>query len=308
MLNLPGEFKYRLLPREKPEQGIARVIREQMDWASSCCLQPAAEAGKAVHELRKAMKRIRAALRLLRYTMGEERFQLENARFRETGNLLADLRKSYVMPETLDYLLSRRGASSSVPAGVECMQYLEALKASLSMSLHEGPDPFEICRLRLDEAGKQFLLNGQIPADIPGMTAGLKKTYRSGYKKFSIAYRAPSMENNHNFRKAAKNLWHQMQLLRISWPAALGPFISSLDRLCNRLGMEHDLAELERAITGHTIINEKEKEFLFTLLRRQRKRIQHSAWTLAAKIYAEKPSAFARRMETYLILMTQKNG
>ena len=83
------------------------------------------------------------------------------------------------------------------------------------------------------------------------------------------------------------------------WPIVLNPFIRSLDRLGHQLGIDHDLAELEAAIKENNIIRGKPLEKVLNMVAQQRKRIQRSAWKLALKIYAEKPSSFSRRMEAY---------
>ena len=91
-----------------------------------------------------------------------------------------------------------------------------------------------------------------------------------------------------------------MILLRPLWPPVMGTAIHHLDLLAERLGNEHDLAELSHYLSNEkAIITETQRNDLNTCLDRRRQQIQKTIQTLSIRLFAERPGTFAKRMLAY---------
>jgi len=290
---------FQLQRNERPEDGMLRIIHGQIDLVCDLCKHMPVSAEDSVHEIRKGIKRIRSVIRLLRFSLGEERFLEENNRFGSISLLLADLRKSAVHLEILKTIFDRPQTNLLSNTGKSLKKSFRKKKAGFYRSLARKNNVLSRCLQQIAEAKKQ--LKGNPPVDIKPdiLLAGYAHTYKTGRRRLRKAMQDPSMENNHNLRKAVKNLWNQSQVLRILWTTVLNPYIRSLDRLGDLLGMDHDLAELEAAIKEEPLLSGKEFDQGIKVVEVRRKKCQRSAWQLACKIYAETPAAFLKRMGAY---------
>ena len=96
---------YRLQAHESLPQAINRIATEQIEKVIGE-LAATEELGvdEAVHQARKRLKKTRAVIRLVRDRLGKETYKQANARFRDLGRTLAELRDSLVRIKTLDSL------------------------------------------------------------------------------------------------------------------------------------------------------------------------------------------------------------
>jgi CHAD domain-containing protein len=124
------------------------------------------------------------------------------------------------------------------------------------------------------------------------VTGGLELTYRRGRRGFEAARGEGSAEALHEWRKRVKELWYHHTLLRSLWPPVMAAVGDEAHELSDQLGDDHDLAVLaswagERAGAGPE---------LFEAVERRRAKLQQQAFALGARVYAEKPRAFIRRL------------
>ena len=82
---------FHLLAKETVEDGIKRIVSEEIARAIKDIDNRRLKRTEAIHEVRKSCKKIRAVLRLVRPQF-EETYQFENAWFRDTAKGLAELR------------------------------------------------------------------------------------------------------------------------------------------------------------------------------------------------------------------------
>jgi predicted GTPase len=75
----------------------------------------------------------------------------------------------------------------------------------------------------------------------------------------------------------------------------------TLHDLTDHLGDDHDFAELRRVLTTSPKLTEGADGVatVIELIDRRRSELQASARPIGARIYSEKPRAFARRIESY---------
>jgi CHAD domain-containing protein len=276
---------YRLKSRESLPEGLARVARGRIDHAiDELRGKTDSTAEEAVHEARKDLKKLRALLRLARGELGESAFARENTCFRDAGRELAAARDSDVMLDTLKAL--------DVPAdlGWDLHKAIEAHRARNGEGGRHAAAAGVVAMLR-EARGRAD--HWRLERDSFGaLQGGLKRTYRRGRRDFKAAQANPSVEALHEWRKRVKDLWYQHTLLRPLWPPVMQAVGDQAHELADRLGDDHDLAMLAGWVRDHT---ETGPEF-FDAVDRRRAALQADAMALGARLYADKPSAYVRRL------------
>jgi CHAD domain-containing protein len=105
----------------------------------------------------------------------------------------------------------------------------------------------------------------------------------------------------HEWRKQAKYLWHQLQVLQPIQPGQLTALADQAHTLANALGDDHDLA-----ILAHKFLEASDKfpdratmHTLADLIANRRALLQEEAMALGHRLYAEKPRKFVDRLREY---------
>jgi CHAD domain-containing protein len=276
---------YRLEPKEPLPEGIARIARGRIDHAiDELRGNSDSTPEEAVHEARKDLKKVRALLRMARGELGESTFARENACFRDAGRELAAARDSDVMLDTLKALELPNGR------GWELRKTLKAHRA------RDGGGDRRAAATRAEAMLREA--RGRVddwPLEHDSFEAledGLERSYRRGRRDFRAARGDPSVEALHEWRKRVKDLWYHHTLLRQLWPPVMQAVGDQAHELADRLGDDHDLAMLAGWIRDHT---GADAEF-FEAVDRRRAELQSDAMTLGARLYADKPSAYVRRL------------
>jgi CHAD domain-containing protein len=276
---------YRLKLKGALPEEIARAARGRMDHAiDELRGKTDSTAEEAVHEARKDLKKLRALLRLARGELGETTFARENACFRDAGRELAAARDSDVMLDTVKAL--------DMPAalGWELRKAIEAHRA------RDGDDSRGAAAARVVEMLREA--RGRVddwPLEHDSFAAlreGLEHTYRRGRRDLKAARANPTVEGLHEWRKRVKELWYHHTLLRELWPPVMQAVGDQAHELADRLGDDHDLAMLADWIRDHT---DAGPEF-FEAVDRRRAELQADAMNLGARLYADKPGAYVRRL------------
>jgi CHAD domain-containing protein len=112
---------------------------------------------------------------------------------------------------------------------------------------------------------------------------------------------APTGRNFHQWRKRAKYLRHQIEILQPLWPEMMSAYARSLDDLGELLGQEHDLAVLTNLLaTDHTIDAEPAEKALTSAIGEHRRvYLQQAAIVIGRRAYAESPERFSDRIASY---------
>jgi CHAD domain-containing protein len=283
-----SERAYRLKAGEPLPEGVVLVAHGRIDHAvAELRGRSDSSAEEAVHEARKDLKKLRALLRMTRGELGEDTFRRENACFRDAGRELAGVRDSDVMLETLMALDLPAGMGWELRKAIQDQRALgdgdgrRTAAAGVVAMLHEA-------RGRVD----QWPLEHD---SFDVLHDGLERTYRSGRRDFRAARSEPTVEALHEWRKRVKDLWYQHSLLRALWPPVMQAVGGEAHELANRLGDDHDLAMLADWVREHA---EAEPEF-FEAVERRSSELQDEAMALGERLYADKPSAYLRRLRRF---------
>lgn len=295
-LNMPSRA-YRLKTKESPAPGIRRIALGRTEKALER-LEGADgdELAAAIHGARKDLKKLRGLLRLVRDELGEKTFKAENRRYRDAGRLLAGSRDAEVRLETL---LALRHEFGDLPAAaVERWEgSLETERDELAAALRQGTDGRIERATEAIEAGHDEIRQWSLETDSWALVKpGLTQSYGEGRRALSRVLADPSVENVHEWRKRAKDLWYQLRIVHDAWPELLGPAVDQAHRLAELLGDHHDLALLAEDLRRRDL---GERGAFESAIEQRQGELLDPALALGRRLYAEKPKAFRRRIGAY---------
>jgi CHAD domain-containing protein len=292
---------YRLELDEGLHAGLRRAILEELQHAAGQ-LRPRKdqEPVEAVHEARKSMKKARAVLRLVRKPLGKQTFRQENGVMRDIGRELAGARDADVMVQTLDGLRDR--ATGHV--GKTALDELRAHLAEQAQGTRVASGRRRAALVRevraLEQRVEQWPLGD---ADWATVRSGMTRSYRAGRKAFARAHADPTVENLHEWRKRAKDFWYHHRLTRDLWPEVMKPYGSAAHELSDVLGDDHDLAVLRSLVAegrDAAAVTPADLDPLVEVIDERRAELLEAARRLGRRLYAERPQAFAARLDAYL--------
>jgi CHAD domain-containing protein len=225
----------------------------------------------AIHEARKDLKKVRSLLRLVRVGMDVDERRRANASLRAIAASLAGTRDADVMKETL-----------------------AKLGASADLGDEEAPAPDVTGAIAALIAERDAVAQWPFDdVDHAALATGAAIAYARGRREYRASWEDATVEGLHEWRKRVKDLWYHARLLQDAWPGPLGALVDEAHALSDLLGDDHDLGVLAERV-GHDEVD------LYLRCHRRRAELQDEALALGAKVYVEKPRAFARRMATYL--------
>jgi CHAD domain-containing protein len=117
----------------------------------------------------------------------------------------------------------------------------------------------------------------------------------------NLAFRSPTPEHFHEWRKQVKYLRHQMEIVSPLWPEVIGGLALSLEHLGDVLGDDHDQSELIRltAAIPELAPDPDERNLLIALSNLRRRELEGAARVMGGRIYAEGEPQFRSRLKAY---------
>lgn len=302
---------YNLRPEERVSEGLKRIAREQLDDAIKSATDPGMNRDDAVHDVRKRMKKLRAVLRLARDEVGKDVYKRENAWFRGIAKQLAALRETTVRVSIMAKLKSHFAEQLETNVFDTLIANLQGHRDKAHKENLEQRNALEEVVEELHQARGRV---NEWPLKREGFSSiakGVRRVYRRGCRGLKVVVDAPTDANFHEWRKRVKYLWYHVRILEASWPPVMAALSAELDALGDVLGEDHDLAEL-RAVTlkkPQIADDPSEHEVLLGLVTRRQNELRQYAFPLGRRIYAEKPEAFAARLERYWnVAQSSKSG
>ena len=289
--------KYRFREGHPLDEEIRRAATGRADHALEALREDlASEPEKAVHTARKDLKKLRSLLRLVRPGIGDDAYSSANDELRAAGQALGGIRDADVMLETLEKVIEDSDDLGEAPS-------VTALRSDLldrRARAHHGAGPSraaEDASTRIEEVAAE--LTDWPDAVAEALVPGLERAYRRGRKRMHQAEEEPTTERLHEWRKRAKDHWYHLRLVGDAWPQELEARADEVHRLTDLLGDDHDLAILAGEVQSAGESSDDRADLL-AAIDRGRADLQAEAFKLGARVYAEKPKAFARRMEALL--------
>lgn len=276
-----------------------RVAKEQLE-AAIAELEATSEVDRHVHSVRKRLKKLRGLLRLLRYELGRDAFALENRAYRDAGRLLSGPRRAAATLAAFDALMQHFPEAISPEARALFRERLVAERDRLVEAMHGENHAREV------EAALAASLERlpSWPLEREGwalFAKGFRRSYASGRRAFRQAEREPTTEHLHEWRKSAKHYWYHVRLLERVWPHTMRALETTLGKLCEELGDDHDLDDLRQVVVSTMPPEELASATarVLSAIDERRQELRASAFALGRHVYAERPKAAARRMATY---------
>ncbi len=292
-------MSYRLEPHESINDGIKRIVHEQIDKAlRELRGDTDDDRDEAVHSARKRFKKIRAALRLVRDDVGKTLYKRENVTYRDLGRDLSDVRDAQVLIETVDTLREHFDAQVYARAFEQTRSYLVDHHERVKTRHLDRQDRMEKVIAILSEA-RQRVDDWPIGSGWSAVEEGLHRVYRRGFKARKESYDEPSVETFHDWRKRVKYLWYHTRILRDSWKPLLKKYASEVHDLSDDLGDDHDLALLHHTLQTRDLGDATELEALLGLIEKRSEQLRSAAAPLARRLYAEAPDDFVERTRRY---------
>jgi CHAD domain-containing protein len=277
---------YKLKQKESIPDGVARIARGRIDDAiDELSGKTDSSAEEAVHNGRKDMKKLRALLRLVRGEIGDGVYRRENACFRDAAAELAGLRDADVMLVTLEKLELDEAVAGPARQALEAHR-LRTGAGSGKAAAKQAIAILTEARARVDG----WPLDGD---GFDSLRPGLRRMYRRGRREFRAMSEEPTVEGLHEWRKRAKELWYDHTLLESLWKPVMSAVGDEAHALSDLLGDDHDLAVLLAWAREHA---EAPPE-LVGAVEARRADLQRQALELGARLYADRPKVFLRRLE-----------
>ncbi|MEX2107154.1 MAG: CHAD domain-containing protein [Solirubrobacterales bacterium] len=290
--------------RLRDDEGVADGIRRIASGRAERALAQLAEANgdglaEAIHGARKELKKMRAILRLSRDGLGGKLFRAENRRYRDSGQLLSVSRDAEAKLEALAALGQRFGGEFPGDARRAWAQTLADERDGLAAVAPDRRAPEIERAMAMIEAGRDSIPSWPLEGDYWDLIgSGLARSYRQGRSALKRATADPNVESIHEWRKRTKDLTYQLRILVGAWPPLLGETADQAHELSDLLGDHHDLAVLANDLSGRDQLDGGRKALQALIEKRQVELLAESL-EIGARLYAEKPIAFNRRMEAY---------
>jgi CHAD domain-containing protein len=306
---------FQLKPGESVQKGIRRIVRSELEDARAD-LKQAESSDEAVHGARKRFKRLRAVVRLVRDALGEERYREENSCFRDAARPLTEVRDAKVLIEAFDNLIKHSVEQEPDAAGSAEIIVLETLPPDAISAVREGLERHRsvvrACVLEQEHSGAaatqivEQAIARLRDCKITGLRwsvlrRAMKRAYKKSQRAYRIAVEQQTTPNFHEWRKQAKYLWHQIELVERIRPRVMKKLAGRVHELTQLLGDDHDLAILRETLSAdpESFGGNAALQSLFPPLERRRAKLQRDAIALEQQIFAATPKRFIRRIDRY---------
>jgi CHAD domain-containing protein len=285
---------------ETMPHAVRRLARRELKSARAGWSRPHQTLNTRAHDVRTATKKVRALVSVIQPAVGRPAKKAER-RLQRTAATLGPVRDAKVMLATFDDLV----AVSNLERNPAARRVRERL---LQSAQHEVKRPRTRKALaRIDDALRRSLrrVDDWVPRSGGWrvLADGLEDGHRRARRAMKRAYLDRSGESFHAWRRALKAHRHQMRALQPLWPRALGAQVAELNELGELLGREHDLTVLEEKIQDERacFADERHCARLLAELERRREQLREQMRAPGARLFAERPAAFRRRMHRYWV-------
>jgi CHAD domain-containing protein len=288
--------EYRLQPGEPVREEILRCATAQLERAVTELTEGVqADSESAVHAARKAIKKERSLLRLARGSIGDRRHRRENRALRHAARTLSSARDAAALLATIDDIAERYAGQlperTFAAVRTPLAQRRDAQREQLGGSDLTVRAAAELAAVRARTEDWELTDGGW-----SGLAQGLRRSYRDGRTAFRRVRDHRSSSDWHQWRKRVKDLWYHERLLsEVAGPACAGQ-AKDAHRLADLLGDDHDLVVLRHALTGEASHTAADLDAVLGLIDHRQQELRRQALQLGARVYAEKPKAFVRRM------------
>jgi CYTH domain-containing protein/CHAD domain-containing protein len=220
---------------------------------------------------------------------------------RDAANQLSALRDAHAIVATFDALLA---TSPDDPVLAAARRRQVEISAEATREAVASGDERIATALTMLADARAASSGWKIRRPSDTIERAVAATYRRGRSALGRVRAEPDDQGLHEWRKAVKYLWYQVQLLHDAAPSVLGALAEELDVLSETLGNDHDVAVLVALLDARPgdYGTPSEVAHIRELARRRQSELRTTAVRAGATIYAESSTAFARRVVRYWML------
>ena len=283
---------YRFKFGESANKGFRRLAREQVELAlRELAADPVLPLG--IHGTRKVLKRLRALLMCAAPAIDAKTFRKRIAALRDLSQLLAPQRDAVISVQTVQNLEVHFGKDrAAVFSGLRA--HLDSTAAKMAGSL--DPQLAEQVQRQLVVEGKKLAAIRLKGKGFEPIAKGIETSYRKGRRAFENAYQKPSDKKFHDLRKAVQSHWRHMNLISNAWPGVFEARVSEARDLSDILGDDHDIFVMQKHASSLSGAEQAEISRLCTVRQTE---LRNAVQFRAARLFAEPPKAFKRRISEY---------
>jgi len=247
----------------------------------------------AVHDYRKAMKRWRAFLRLLEPLVGAEARELRT-KARDLAARLGGTRDLQAVVDALSDLESAEPGLSRTSLATMRARIDGASRAAATAAITID---LQIELLAALTTAAQAVDAWLLDISFADVAEGFARHYRRARRAIPAAWQDTEPETLHELRQRVVEHRYHMELVEPLWPRFGKLWVAEAQRLRERLGSHQDLVVLGAATGPHQPLAPWRSR-LAPLIEQRKAAHAAGAKRLADRLFAERPGAFRRRLES----------
>lgn len=243
-----------------------------------------------VHCARTSIKKVRSIIQLAAPALGRVRRELLMELLHEAASRLAPLRDSEVQVLSLDLALETAGYPP------EHFSYLRSGLADIAKQ-RRANDWRQVPRIMgfLEKALKTI---PDWPIDSLGgkdIRRRIRRTYRRGRTTLELCLESPDLELFHTWRSLVKQLGYQMLITQKFWAYSAEDLISSINRIGEIAGREHDFSMLLQTMKQGP--KNRASEEAISLIQGQMPALHKEALEEGKRFFETKPKLFVELLD-----------
>lgn len=275
---------------------LAHTILRQTERAEYFCSVENISPNITVHELRKIFKRLRALIRFYEQVPGSEAKSIRKE-IKQLGKMLSPLRESYVNAEFFEKELTGKKLIPERKMKDVGAKLHRKNKTAIDQSF-KGK---EICK----SVGSFF---ARLESSITGsenskvskvhMVREINNSYFTSYDFFTALPEDAAPEEIHSLRKKLKQLFYQLDFIRLIHPKYFKVRSEQLNIINDHLGYDHDLHIFgEELRLQEYQFNSEEQQILENQIEHLREMNQLKLWPRMKQLFSELPEEFEEKTE-----------
>lgn len=274
-----------------------RILRKQMKKGLK-----ALDGGRAsddhIHDARKRIKQARATLRLLRGALSGDDYRREDRILRDAAHPLGAARDAKILVEALDGLQQHHRGARHIKGGQRFRRALVHARVQARRRALTDAAGVAAARKLIDVACSQAKHWTLRHGGWRQLAKGAVRHYAKGRAALREVNGERTVERLHRWRKQAKYLYLQLELLAPISTPEIARRADALRSLSDDLGEDHDLAMLHQRVAEHMRDFPKQLEgtALFSAIERSRRVLQRRALSRGGRLYRRRPARLARRL------------
>ena len=279
---------------------LRKIAMEQSERLCQLLADPR-ELASGHHKTRRCLKRLRSLLMLAQPVLGSRYWRRLDRRLAGLGRALSHERDHAVVLDVLAKLAAGDADRTIRKAAATLMRQLQPAARERPNGHDPWPDSSAVDREPLvrkaARIGRRIAKAPFERLDLAQMAQGVAAEYRAGRKANVAACRMGGAESFHDLRKRVQRHIRQLQLIAAVWPDEMHVRIALAKTIAAQLGHDHDLALVRSAVDAD--MTGSDAAALDRLCRDRQRAIRKAIKPQLARLYAETPKAFARRMAAY---------